>query len=83
MSPYVADNLKIQVASVKSRIERLIKTPGFDAKEAASLKRHLEELNQWTQEIIQLPEESSGSFLTGISINISSPNLTSQPDNHI
>ena len=54
------DNLKIQVASVKSRIERAMKQPGFDAKEAASLTRQMDELNRWTQKLIELPEDSSG-----------------------
>ena len=59
-SCFGVDNLKIQVASVKSRIERVMKQPGFDVKEAASLTRQLDELNRWTQKLIELPEDSSG-----------------------
>ena len=59
-SCFGVDNLKIQVASVKSRIGRVMKQPGFDVKEAASLTRQLDELNRWTQKLIELPEDSSG-----------------------
>ena len=45
----------------------MTKQSGFDVKEAAVPTRQLDQLNMWTQKVIELPDDAPGLFLGGYS----------------
>ena len=58
-----ADNLKIQVASVRSRVAKVTKQPGCDVNTAAFLTQQLDALSNRTQQLIDLPDCAPGQNL--------------------
>ncbi len=59
----LSDTLKIQVASVKSRVERLTaQASQIPEAETAAITQQLDDLNTWTRRLIELPDSAPGGW---------------------